>query len=168
MKTILETDRLFLREFRPEDAIHFFNLNSNPNVIRFTGDVAFKNVSDAQFFLENYADYRLHGYGRLAVIEKSTQHFLGWCGLKFHPESSETDLGFRFFEEYWNHGFATECAKACMKFGFEELHLKKIIGRAMKENTASINVLEKMGMSFSKNFDFNGHEGVIYEAFRKR
>lgn len=167
MKTILETERLLLREFTPEDAIHFYNLNLNPNVIRFTGDDAFKNISEAHTFLENYADYRLYGYGRWAVIEKTTQQFLGWCGLKFHPESTETDLGFRFFEEFWNKGFATESALACLHFGFNDLKMSKIIGRAMEENTASINFLEKIGMSFSKPFDFNGREGVIYEAFKK-
>lgn len=73
MKPILETERLLLREFIPEDAAHFYRLNLNPNVIRFTGDAAFKDISEAQNFLENYADYQLHGYGRWAVIEKSTQ-----------------------------------------------------------------------------------------------
>lgn len=163
MKIIIETDRLFLKELNPDDSLNFYLLNENPNVIRFTGDKAFKNENEARKFLENYTDYQLHGYGRWAVIEKSTQKFLGWCGLKYHPETQETDLGFRFFEEFWSQGFATESAKACLKFGFDELNLNRMIGRAMKDNLASVKVLEKIGMSFVKDFDFDGKDGVVFE-----
>lgn len=54
-----------------------------------------------------------------------------------------TDIGFRLFEEHWNKGFATESSKACIEYGFENLNLKSIIGRAMKENLVSIKVLKK-------------------------
>lgn len=76
-------------------------------------------------------------------------------------------MGFRFFEEFWNKGFATESALACLHFGFNNLNLNKIIGRGLKENTTSINVLEKIGMIFSKKIDFNRREGVIYKAIKK-
>ena len=67
------------------------------------------------------------------MIEKSTNKFLGWCGLKYDKNLDETDIGFRFLEEHWNKGFATESAKACIDFGFENLNLKSIVGRAMSE-----------------------------------
>ena len=163
MKTIVETNRLILREFNINDAENFYRLNLNPNVIQYTGNSAFKNIEEAQFFLENYKDYLENGFGRWAVIEKSTQLFLGWCGLKYDTFSNETDIGFRFFEEYWNNGFASESAKACLDYGFEKINLKTIIGRAMAENIASIKVLEKIGLQFEKEFDFNGNKGVIYK-----
>ncbi|HIC8643118.1 GNAT family N-acetyltransferase [Elizabethkingia meningoseptica] len=163
MKIILETDRLLLRELNVEDAIHFYELNLNPVVIQYTGNNAFNDVNDAKNFLENYNDYKENGYGRWAVIEKSNNSFLGWCGLKYNKNSEETDIGFRFFEHYWNKGFATESAKACIDYGFNTLHLKTIIGRAMKENIASVKVLEKIGLEYSKDFNFDGHQGLIYK-----
>lgn len=167
MKTILETDRLLLREFEITDAQNFYELNLNPNVIKYTGNSAFKDIDEAKTFLENYSDYQKNGFGRWAVINKSTQDFIGWCGLKYDEKLDETDIGFRFFEHFWNKGYATESAKACINYGFEKLNLKIIIGRAMKENIASVKVLEKIGLQYEKDFDFDGQKGVIYSIKNK-
>lgn len=164
MKEILTTNRLFLRELHPDDAEHFYRLNLNPNVIKYTGDTAFKNTAAARKFLENYQDYAINGFGRWAVIDKFNNEFLGWCGLKHDKITNETDIGFRFFEELWNNGYATESAKACLNYGFEKLHLKAIVGRAMMENAASIKVLQKIGLTFDTVFDFDSsNKGVIYK-----
>ena len=148
---ILETNRLVLREFILDDAEKFYQLNLNPNVIKYTGNAAFASINEAKLFLENYSDYKLNGFGRWAVINKSTNEFIGWCGLKFNELENETDIGFRFFEEEWNKGYATESATACLDYGFKTLKLNRIIGRAMKENTASIKVLEKIGLVYETN-----------------
>jgi len=58
--------------------------------------------------------------------------------------------------EHWNKGYATEVARACLAYGFEHLHLKKIVGRAMGNNHASIRVMEKIGMTFDHYFEENG------------
>lgn len=157
-----QTSRLSLRQLNPSDAPAFYSLNQNPKVIQYTGDTAFESEEAAREFLKNYKDYQNHGYGRWAVIEKASGAFLGWCGLKYVPEVDETDIGFRFFEQYWGKGYATESAKACLDYGFETLQLKSIIGRAMAENTASVKVLEKLGMVFEREFDFAQHRGLIY------
>ncbi len=168
MKHILETNRFLLRELSVEDSENFYKLNLNPNVIKYTGDKAFKNVSEAEFFLTNYKDYKINGFGRWAVIDKTNGEFLGWCGLKYVEKLNETDIGFRFFEEYWNKGYATESAKACIKYGFENLNLKTIVGRAMAENLASIKVLEKLGLKYEKEFNFDEHKGLIYKIENKK
>jgi len=163
MKFIIETDRLLLREFILDDAEKFYQLNLNPNVIRYTGNAAFKSIDEAKSFLENYNDYKANGYGRWAVINKKSNEFIGWCGLKYGELENETDIGFRFFEEEWNKGYATESAAACLKYGFEVLKLNRIIGRAMKENKASIKVLEKIGLVYETDCMFENKEAVIYK-----
>lgn len=169
MKEILQTERLILRELNTDDAENFYKLNLNPNVIKYTGNSAFKNINEAQEFLINYQDYKLNGFGRWAVIEKSSNEFLGWCGLKYDENLDETDIGFRFFEECWNKGFATESAKACIGYGLETLNLKSIVGRAMSENRASIKVLEKIGLKFEKKFDFDeNNKGMIYKILKQK
>ena len=77
---------------------------------------------------------------------------------------NEYDIGFRFFKKYWNKGYATESSKACLSYGINELKMTEILGRAMKENKASIRVLEKIGLEFEKEFDFDGNIGVIYKT----
>lgn len=168
MRSIIETNRLILRELNIDDAKNFYELNLNPNVVKYTGDKAFANVTEAKKFLENYKDYKTNGFGRWAVIDKSNGEFLGWCGLKYVQQLNETDIGFRFFEKHWGKGFATESAKACLKFGFEKLKLKSIVGRAMAENIASIKVLENVGLKYEREFDFHEHKGLIYRIDNKQ
>ena len=170
MKDIIniETDRTILRKLSPTDARDFYNLNLDKEVLKYTGDKAFERVEEATDFLTTYDQYQKYGVGRLAVIDKATMAFIGWCGLKYSLEKKEYDIGFRFHRKYWNKGYATETAKRCIEFGFDVLGIEKIVGRAMKENTASIKVLEKIGMTFKTTFDFDGHEGVIYEILNRR
>lgn len=163
MKKILETERCYLREFSVEDAQSFFDLNSDPEVVKYTGDGAFSNLGEAKSFLQNYDQYEIHGYGRWAVIDKKTGDYLGWCGLKYMAKLDAADLGYRFFRKYWNQGYATETAKASIEYGFNNLKLHKIIGRAMKPNIGSIKVLENIGMEYVGEFEFDLHEGVMYE-----
>lgn len=162
-KLVIETHRAFLRELTVNDAEDFYQLNLDPDVIKYTGDKSFENIEDSKTFLQHYDQYKKFGVGRLAVIEKETNSFIGWCGLKYSPDKNEYDIGFRFYKTYWNRGFATETAKKCLEFGFENLNLEKIVGRAIKENSGSIKVLEKIGMTFIKSILFDGKEGVLYE-----
>ncbi len=157
------TERTIMRMLSKEDAIDFFNLNLDKEVLKYTGDLPFENMQASIDFLTNYEQYQKYGVGRLAVIDKTTSKFIGWCGLKYSEKKDEYDIGFRFYKKYWNKGFATETAKKCLDFGFNKLNIDKIVGRAMKENIGSIKVLEKIGMEFKENFDFEGQEGIIYE-----
>ncbi len=70
MKIIFETERLLLRELNISDAEKFYKLNSDPDVIQFTGDAPFYTLNEAKKFLENYTEYAIIGYGRWAVIIK--------------------------------------------------------------------------------------------------
>ncbi|CAL2095330.1 GCN5-related N-acetyltransferase [Tenacibaculum sp. 190524A02b] len=166
MKVVLETERLLLREFIISDAISFYELNSDKEVMKYTGDIPFKNVEEAQCFLENYKDYTKNGFGRWAVICKDTNTFIGWCGLKRNEENL-VDIGFRFFKNFWNKGYATEAAKACLYYGFNSLGLKEIIGRASIENVASIRVLEKLEMKQWKKGIFEGVDKAVYYIIDK-
>ena len=166
MKRITETKRLILRELTVADALHFFQLNSNPDVLRYTGDVPFKSISEAGNFLENYREYENNGYGRWAVISKDSGVFLGWCGLKLNEENW-VDLGYRFFQEEWGKGYATESAAASLDYGFNHLNIKEIIGRSDMRNLASIRVLEKLGMHFWKKDKCPGIENTVYYRITK-
>lgn len=168
LKKILQTNRLILREFDPEkDAKNAYALNLDPDVIKYTGDPPFESVEAARAFLEAYTDYKVNGFGRWAVEDISKGQFLGWCGLKLHPDGM-VDLGYRFMKAHWGKGFATESALACLAYGFEHLALEEIIGRTARENPASIKVLEKCGMHFWKEDACNGIEDSIYYRIAKK
>lgn len=163
----IETERTIMRKLTKEDAKDFYTLNLDDEVLKYTGDKPFENIQASIHFLTNYDQYEKYGVGRLAVIDKATTKFIGWCGLKYSKDKYEYDIGFRFYRSYWNKGYATETSKKCLDFGFNELGIEKVVGRAMKENIGSIKVLEKIGMKFKEKFDFDGREGVIYEQTKK-
>jgi RimJ/RimL family protein N-acetyltransferase len=146
-----------------DDAENAYLLNLDWDNIKYTGDKPFESVQEAKQFLENYNSYKIYGFGRWAVIEKGSDKFLGWCGLKYTPELDEYDIGFRLFKEFWNKGIGSEAAKACIDFGFSKFGLKRIVGRAMSENIGSIRVLEKIGLVYFDDYNFDGESGVIYE-----
>lgn len=164
---ILETSRLLLRTFVVEDARAFYDLNRHWDVIRFTGDTPFLSVLEAKYFIENYKEYEQQGFGRWAVVEKETGRFIGFCGLKLN-EQGQVDLGFRFYKQKWGKGFASEAALACIEYGFNTLGLEEIIGRAVKENVASIRVLQKCGMRYFKEGECNGLHTAHYYRITKK
>ena len=95
-------------------------------------------------------------YGRFAVELKSTGKFIGFAGLKYLPELDEVDLGYRFIKAEWGKGYATEAAKACIDFGFNQLKLSSIIALTLPENTASIRVPEKLNFEYIDTYIEDG------------
>lgn len=166
MKAIIETKRLILREFSMLDSERFYELNTDNEVMRYTGDNPFSSVLETELFIKSYQDYQKNGFGRWAVISKETNLFIGWCGLKLNEENL-IDIGFRFFRNEWGKGYATESARAVLEFGFYNLKITQIIGRVSKDNKASINVLEKLGMNFWKDDSCQGIMNCKYYKISK-
>jgi RimJ/RimL family protein N-acetyltransferase len=159
MKPILETVRLVLREFVPDDLDVFFRLVSDPDVTRYTGDRGHSREEVRAGMEERvFGAYRKYGYGRWATVLKSEERVIGFAGLKFLEDVGEVDLGYRFFKEYWGQGLATEACRLILTYGFETLRLPRIIGIADRDNTASIRVLEKLGFCFEKFTTYRGSE----------
>ena len=104
-----------------------------------------------------------HGFGRWALIDKATSALAGWCGLSYLEHTTEVEIGYGLAKDYWGTGLATQAAAATMNYGFEQLHLPRIVAVAYPENAASRRVLEKLGMKYVKNGQFFGVEMVYYE-----
>ncbi len=164
MNVIIETNRLLLRTFTEEDAQLLYELNLDPEVIKYTYD-PIKDLDHAKQVLDQtiLPQYALYNHGRWAVHLKSGLEFIGWCGLKFIPLRNEIDLGYRFIKNAWGKGYATEAAYACIKYGFEKLNLSRIIGRAVPTNLGSLNVLEKCGLTYIGEDEIDGYLSKTYE-----
>ncbi|MFI5348607.1 MAG: GNAT family N-acetyltransferase [Elusimicrobiota bacterium] len=142
----LATERLLLRPHRADDAEFMVELNSDPAVVRYTGDGAV-NLAEAKRIIASLrAQYLKEKIGRFVVIEKATARRVGWGGLKRLPETGEIDLGYRFLRSEWGKGYATETAAACLAYGFLTLGFRRITAQADPRNAASIRVLQKIGM----------------------
>jgi RimJ/RimL family protein N-acetyltransferase len=160
---VIETDRLILRTFTIDDAQLIYDLNVDPEVVRYTLD-PIRDIAHAKQILETVIlpQYALYNHGRWAVHIKPSLEFIGWCGLKYRPELHEIDLGYRFMKSSWGKGYATEAAYASIKYGFEKLKLKTIIARALPENIGSIKVMEKCGMTYIGIQKIDGLEHKTY------
>jgi len=160
----LETPRLVLKQFCDDDIDHLFELNSDFDVVKYTGDAVNTSPEDVLPSLErSYHQYEHYKSGRLSVFDKQTGEYLGWCGLRYFPESGKTDIGYRFHKRHWGKGYATESSLACLNYGFNGLNLEEIIGTAMKENKASIRVFEKLGLKYSHDDNCGCQPGVVYK-----
>lgn len=164
MKYLFETDRLRFREFTPADAPALYELNADPEVIRYTGDPPFDSVEAALEFIRKYDAYSLTGMGRWAMELCLDGTFIGWCGLK--QQEGEVDLGYRLHRRYWGHGYATEAAMACLEHGFSRLGHDSIIGRVMHQNIASRKVLEKCGMRYEKEIECQHHPAEQFRVLK--
>jgi RimJ/RimL family protein N-acetyltransferase len=166
---MIETERLILREFTLDDAEAYFPLVTHPAITRYTGDRGLVNtLEEARASLHDrpIAEYRKFGYGRLACVLKSTGHVIGFAGLKYLVDLDEVDIGYRFLPEHWGQGIATEACHPLMQYGFETLNLERIIGLVEPDNTASVRVLEKLGLHHAGMIDYRGSSVAKYVRTR--
>jgi ribosomal-protein-alanine N-acetyltransferase len=158
MKIFVETERLILREILPTDIDGMFALDSDPEVHKYLGNKTVTNkeqiVELINFIRQQYVD---HGIGRWAIIDKRTNEFIGWTGLKFvtaltNDHKNYYDLGYRLIKKYWGKGIATETAHASLEYAFSILNIDEIYAAASIENEGSNKILNKIGMNFIETF----------------
>lgn len=173
MKIFVETERLILREILSTDVDGLFELDSDPEVHRYLGNkpVTTKDqiVEVIKFIREQYID---NGIGRWAIIDKKTNEFIGWTGLKFVTIKTNNhinyyDLGYRLIKNYWGKGIATETAFASLEYAFSKLNAKEVYAMAECENTGSNKILNKIGLTFIETFDLDGIKNSWYKIDRK-
>jgi RimJ/RimL family protein N-acetyltransferase len=158
MKIFAETNRLFLREILLTDVDGMFELDSDPEVHKYLGNkpVTRKDqiIDIINFIRQQYID---NGIGRWAVVDKKTNAFIGWTGLKFVTELTNNhqnyyDLGYRLLRKYWGQGIATETALISLDYAFNKLKIDEFYAAASCDNLASNKILQKVGMSFIETF----------------
>lgn len=158
MKFYIETERLILRDLLKTDEEGMFELDADPKVHTYLGNSPINTIEEARHYIDIVQQqYKDNGIGRWAVIEKSSNEFIGWSGLKFIKEYENNqinfyDVGYRLKPKFWNKGYATESAKAAIKYGFETLNLQEIFGSANIDNIKSRRALEKCGLKFIEKF----------------
>ncbi len=157
MQVFLETERLVLRRFTEADVDNLFELDRDPDVMRFLngGKPTPRDVIQNEIlprFLHRYE--RFAGYGYWAAIEKSSGDFLGWFHFRPREGSSpdEVELGYRLRKSAWGKGYATEGSRALIRKGFTELGVQRVVAETMAVNLASRRVLEKAGPRLARTF----------------
>ncbi len=162
---ILETSRLILRHLMPDDLDSLFALYRDPDIRRYfpEGTLTYEETKDElDWFLHGHPDYP--ELGLWATIYKETNRFIGRCGLLpwTIEQRPEVEVAYLLAKEYWGQGLGTEAARAIAHYGFEHLHLSRLICMIYPDNQASVKVAQNIGMTFEKEMEDDKGPFLLY------
>lgn len=167
MPPLLETERLRLRVATMDDLECVYQLGTNPNVMRYINGGQAPLWTDVQSDLLRRVGTEPEPLGYWITEEKESGDFVGWMTLKPLVHTKDVEIGYRFREEQWGKGFATEGGKRILTYAFQELELHRVLAVAMEENLASIRVMQKLGMKYLHRGRYYGRTCVCYATTRK-
>lgn len=150
---ILETDRLILRKLTNDDK-HDVSLILQNKDVMYAYEHAFSD-EEVDIWLNNQLRrYKEDGFGLWAVILKKTGKLIGQCGLTIQQIDNKNvvEVGYLFNKAYWHNGYATESAIACKNYAFNNLNVDEVYSIIRENNTSSINVARRNGMTLKGEF----------------
>ena len=164
---VIETERLILRTWEDKDIEPMAAIDQDPKVCEYLPGVGNRAATEA-FIQRIIKHYHERGFSLYAVELKATHDpslkhagtgFIGFLGLmapSFEAHfTPAVEIGWRLASKHWGKGYATEGAKAVLKYGFETIGLKEIVSFTVPANTRSIRVMEKIGMKRDLLGDFH-------------
>ena len=152
---ILETKQLILRHQVLTDLDDLYALYCDPDIIKYIPDAP-RNYQETREELE----WHMNGHpkhpelGLWATIHKGTNKFIGRCGLLPWTVDGtyEVEVAYTISKAFWGQGLGYEAAQAILNYGFDQLHLTRLICLIDPDNLASKKVATKIGMSFEKDW----------------
>lgn len=160
---IIQTDRLVFREFTQADLEPLCLLLDDPTVMKYcSGPMDLAGVT--KWLNSAMACYEQYGYDFWAVYEKNTDDFIGQIGILSQEIAGKQEncLAFMIGQKYWNKGYATEGALACINYAFGPLRLERLMATVESENLASIRILEKIGMKLDGEVTYFDEKVHLY------
>lgn len=156
MAVHVETTRLTLRRFTPDDIDVLVALDNDADVMRFVNNGAGVERSEVMETLDEWiAAYDDRpGFGFWAADDKQTGDFIGWFHFRSRADgrATEAELGYRLRREHWGRGLATEGSRALIDKGFEDLDIERVLAETMSVHAASRRVMEKAGLRLVRHF----------------
>jgi [ribosomal protein S5]-alanine N-acetyltransferase len=167
MATILETPRLILREFVPEDGDALARILSDPQTMRYY-PAPFDRAGVEGWIARNQRRYAADGHGLWAMELKSIGEMIGDCGVTLQEVDGErlSEIGYHLRRDLWGRGYATEAARACRDYGFAQLKMDFLISLIRPENQPSCRVAQRNGMTIWKETVRNGQRHDVYRILR--
>lgn len=141
----IDTERLYLRPMVMRDVDDLVALHADPEVSRYMRPVDRDEAIDR--LRRDEGDWREHGHGLFALLASDDGRFVGRVALKYWPQFDEAEVGWVLRREEWGHGYATEAARACADWGFRQFRYPYLTAMIRAENTRSIRVAGRIGMT---------------------
>ena len=160
-KIIIETERLVVRQWEPDDWMRFRPLVTDPRVLEYLCSEPWSDERTQEFINKQIEFTKSRGWAGWPVVHKEDSVLIGFFG--FGDEiPPDVQIGWRFLPEYWGRGLATEAATAMIQYGFDTFRFDRLIAVAQPANLRSIRLMEKLGMTFEKPLTYKGVEVVCY------
>jgi RimJ/RimL family protein N-acetyltransferase len=153
---ILQTERLTLVPLADEHIVWEFELDSDPQVMRYlSGRASTRDEVGADHLRRMAAAQKVDGLGFWVGLVGD--EFVGWILQPAHgPDQPDdpavADLGFRLLRRYWRKGLASEGARALVRYGFDDIGLDRIIAQTMSVNAGSRATIERVGLKYVRTF----------------
>ena len=163
----METERLVLREFAPDDEDALTLVLSDPETMKYYPSPI--DQSGIQQWIErNLRRYAEDGVGLWAMVLKSSGEMIGDCGIiRQHVEGEYLyEIGYHLRRDHWRRGLATEAAIACREWAYTNLKVDRLISLIRPENVPSRRVAERNGMTIWKEVDWRGLRHYVYAVKR--
>jgi RimJ/RimL family protein N-acetyltransferase len=145
----IQTKRLILREFSPDDWQVLYVYQNHPLYLRYSEWIS-RTPEDVRDFIQRQIDNQLEKprlQYQLAITLKTSEELIGNCGILMgFAGTHEAEIGYELDPNHWKHGYATETARVIVDFCFTHLHLHRIWAHCVADNTGSAHVLEKLGL----------------------
>ncbi len=151
---MLETERLLLRPISAGEADLLHRISNEPNVRLYLWDN--EVVSEAtihDLIAQSERMFSKEKIGLFSVRMRGRVDLLGLCGFVWLGGMEEPELWYELTQEVWGRGIATEAAWACVRYAFEEVGMGRVIAGADAPNSASLRVIEKLGMKYLGNIN---------------
>jgi RimJ/RimL family protein N-acetyltransferase len=151
---VLPTDRLVLRPFREDDAPAVDRMLATPHIAEHT--LSFSHPSPpgaALAWVRRRLEWAEQGINPQWAITLPGDQLIGAVGILLHDNQPAGSIGYWIGPEFWNRGYATEAARAVIRYGFDTLRLRRLEAMCFVDNLPSARVLEKAGMRFEERRD---------------
>jgi [ribosomal protein S5]-alanine N-acetyltransferase len=166
-KYFLHSERLAFRKFDFDDADFIIELLNSPGWLRFIGDRKVRNQSQAIQYLEQgpMKSYSEYGFGLWMVLLIENETPIGMCGLLKRDYLEHPDIGFALLPAFARKGYGKEMAGAVLLYSLEKLTMSRICAISLEENTASIRVLEHLGMQYVKQIQSQTNSEELLQLY---
>ena len=166
----LETKRLYIRPFRTEDADELHEIFGDSRVMERIPGGPSPTLQETKGRLAKIIEHQeKNGFSLWALIDKEKGNLIGNCGLILvEGRGPEIELSYDIAYEFWGRGYATEAARECLRFGFENLKLDRIIALTYSDHIASRRVMENIGMVYEKTGHYYDRDLVQYFASKNK
>lgn len=167
-KPMLETERLLLRPLSTDEVDSLHRISNETNVrLYLWDDEPVSETTIEGLIAQSDRMFSEERIGVFGIRMRGREDLLGFCGFVRLGGMEESELWYELTQEVWGRGLVTEAAWACVRYAFEEVGMERVLAGADAPNTASLRVIEKLGMKYLGNINASAPVEPYFALYRE-